>query len=161
MKSSEYTWLTQTVATLLKAAVHISVILMIIIAFVSHTIICWCCHCCIMFPLWGDYVLILADRLEVKCGQGPLREVPRESCWWPHKLWPNRALLAPLRNTASHCARLKKRISRWEKGFPLWNPLGQQAKLCLIIQSLLCRPAQPLPTFPRLLSFPSSVSSIR
>lgn len=53
---------------------------------------------------------MLADRLKVKCGQGPLREVPGES-WWPHKLWLNRALLAPLRNTASHCAKLKKRIS--------------------------------------------------
>lgn len=84
---------------------------------------------------------MLADKLEVKCGQGPLREVPGES-WWPHKLWPNRALLAPLRNTASHCARLKKRISRSAKGFPSETP-GQQAKLCLIIQSLseLCRAA--------------------
>lgn len=79
-------------------------------------------------------MLILADRLEVKCGQGPLREVPRER-WWPNKLWPNRALLAPLRNTASHCAGLKKRISHSEKGFPSETP-GQQAKLCLIIQSL-------------------------
>lgn len=61
---------------------------------------------------------MLPDRPEVKCGQGPLREVPRES-WWPHKLWPNRALLAPLHNTASHCAGLKKRISCREKGFPL------------------------------------------
>lgn len=82
----------------------------------------------------GGSALMLADRLEVKCGQGPLREVPGES-WWPHKLRSNRALLAPLRNTASHCARLKKRISRSAKGFPSQTP-GQRAKLCLIIQSL-------------------------
>lgn len=82
---------------------------------------------------------MLADRLEVKCGQDALKEVPRES-WWPHKLWPNRALLAPWRNTASYCAGLKKRISVSEKGFSSATP-GQQAKLCLIIQSLsmLCR----------------------
>lgn len=86
---------------------------------------------------------MLVDRLKVKYGQRPLREVPGET-WWPHKLQPNSAPSAPLRNTATHCARLKKRISRWEKGFPLWNPFGQQAKLCLIIQSLfeLCR-AEP------------------
>lgn len=68
---------------------------------------------------------MLADSLKVKCGQRPLREVPRES-WWPHKLWPNRALLALLRNTASHCAGLKKRISRREKGFPSETPLDNK-----------------------------------
>lgn len=89
--------------------------------------------------LGGAWTLMLADRLEVKCGQDALREVPRES-WWPHKPWPNRALLAPWRNTASYCAELKKRISVSEKAFPSATP-GQQVKLCLIIQSLsmLCR----------------------
>lgn len=60
---------------------------------------------------------MLADRPEVKCGQGPLREVPSVD-WWPHKLWPNSALLASLHNTANHCAGLKKRITHREKGFP-------------------------------------------
>lgn len=64
---------------------------------------------------------MLVDRSEVKYGHRHLREVPRET-WWPHKLWPNRALLAPLRNTASHCAKLKKRISCREKGFPYETP---------------------------------------
>lgn len=56
-------------------------------------------------------MLTLAESLEVTCGQGPLQKLPRKS-WWPLKLWPIGALLALLRNTASHCARLKKRISR-------------------------------------------------
>lgn len=77
---------------------------------------------------------MLADRLEVKCGQGPLREVPRES-WWPNKLWPNRALLAPFAQHSQPLCQAEKVHQPLRKGFPSETP-GQQAKLCLIIQSL-------------------------
>lgn len=113
--------------------------------------------------LRGAQMLMLADRHEVKCGQDALREVPRER--WPHKLWPNRALLAPWCNTASYCAGLKKRISLSEKGFSSATP-GQQAKLCLIIQSLSMLCGADLHNLSQsfllsLLLFSALVSSIR
>lgn len=73
---------------------------------------------------------MLADRPEVKCGQGPLKRRCQERAGGPIIFRANRALLGAFaQHSRAIVLRLKKRIScrgrkksGEKKGFPLCNP---------------------------------------